>query len=124
MWQPTAASLCVRVWLAILAAFELPDIADTLLHPAERGAEAHGSLKCNYPATAGARRVWALMLTLLVLSRLLAVVLPHSRIVALHCGAVHVAEARGGRGRLRPGEPRQEPPLAPGCECKACLNGL
>lgn len=91
MWRPSVGNKLLRVWLLILALFEVPELIAIVASPA--GAAATGGLKCNLSSAAGAHRVWALMITLLALARLLFLAVPHSPGVAWHCAAVHLAEA-------------------------------
>merc|ERR1712176_236700 len=78
----------LRAWLVFLAVFELPQIFRFLLLTAPMD----GALS-NLHSGDAERRLWALVLTVLVLARVAAAADLHNATVATHCAGVHLAEA-------------------------------
>ena len=77
----------LRVWLLILALFEVPELHKYLI-----GGAPFDAFNSNLANADAERRLWGFVLFLLVLARLLGAHSPDVRSVRVHVAAVHVAE--------------------------------
>ena len=88
----TELMIC-RGWLGAIALFEFPEIF-ALLSKGKPVTGFFSTLKREKGEGNGSeKRVWAMVLTFLVLSRVQAVAYTHSPGVMTHCAAVHTLEA-------------------------------